>query len=761
MGQNLTCALLYAKKGIAVFPKFAKTKTPVTKHGVHDATTNEKIIREWFEKTDHNVAIATGPLSQIVIVDVDVKNGKNGLASLAALEEQYGKLNTPYVQTTGSGGKQYIFRYVAPVGTVNNFMGFDGIDIRGKGASATLPPSLHESGMYYEWDGSPLWEIKNTKDIPPCPDFIVEYFKERQEVKEQRIKDRKEHPKEVSADQLESLLSQLKADRYDDRDSWLQVGMAIHEATNGSEEGLALWDDWSAQSSKWKPQECRKKWDGFYEGGGITVGTLIHMVQEDNPKPKNENTGNVKHTLSQYETNDAGFADMFCDINDGKVKYNVDRGKWLVWNNTYWKLDKLGTIMNIAKSVAEKYRVEVSSIEDDTKRAKLLKWATSIKNVTRMRNMLTLAEVHPNVATESNQWDADPFILGCENGIVDLTTGEFSENKPEYLVSKSTKVAYDKSAKAPRWEKFLEEVFEGNKDVINFIQKAVGYTLTGSIREQCFFMLIGTGRNGKSVFLKTIIKMLGDYAEISKFSVFERKQGNVNTTGIAKLAGCRITSATEANQGSAGFDEALIKNLTGGEKVADRFLYHEEFDFDPTFKIWLGVNHAPRVRDDSDGFWRRLRMINFPVKFDDAKDDKELDVKLMAELPGILNWAIEGCLKWQKEGLTAPAAIMNVVSEYRDSNDRLAPFIAECLVADTHGCVYADDVWKAYTHWTREMGLKMYQIVDTTSFHAQMTKRYGKMEIDGRKAYKGVSLIRIHEPEDQIITGFHAKEFQI
>ena len=266
-------------------------------------------------------------------------------------------------------------------------------------------------------------------------------------------------------------------------------------------------------------------------------------------------------------------------------------------------------------------------------------------------------------------------------------------------------MAYDEGAEAPTWLAFLDRIMAGDRELIDFLQRAIGYSLTGDTREHCLFILYGTGRNGKSTKLETLRALLGDYAMQTPAETLLVKRENAIPNDIARLRGGRFVAASESEDGK-WLAESLVKQLSGGDTLSARFMRGEWFDFLPTFKTWLATNHKPVIRGTDVAIWSRIRLVPFDVRIPDAEQDKGLGARLRAELPGILRWAVAGCLAWQRDGLGAPAGVRRATDRYREEMDVLAGFLADrCLVAPT-AQASAAGLYKAYTEWCEASGEK-------------------------------------------------------
>ncbi|MBF0548891.1 MAG: hypothetical protein HQM08_31025 [Candidatus Riflebacteria bacterium] len=281
-----------------------------------------------------------------------------------------------------------------------------------------------------------------------------------------------------------------------------------------------------------------------------------------------------------------------------------------------------------------------------------------------------------------------------------MKTGMFKKHNPKDKITKISNVQYDKTATCPTWNKFLEEVFEGKKGLINFVQKLVGHSLTGDVSEQIWVFLHGHGSNGKSTFIATIQKIIGDYSKKTDIQTFNEKdkESGGNSPEIAELPGVRFLFASETRQGKA-FDTGKIKDMTGGETLRACAKYGHPFNFFPQFKIWISGNHKPIIKDSTYSSWRRICLIPFNRTFSKSDQDKKLPDKLNVEMSGILNWAIEGCLNWQKEGLEFPKEVLEATSEYQVSQDKLAPFITEKCITEKRQSILFKTLYYTYKLW--------------------------------------------------------------
>lgn len=436
---------------------------------------------------------------------------------------------------------------------------------------------------------------------------------------------------------------------------------------------------------------------------------------------KNTDYGNAERLVADYGPN---------------LRFCQPWKKWLCWNEKQWASDQTGEVVRLAKATARRIYREAAEIEEDGPRKAAAKWAHESERAERIAAMVKLAQSEPGVPVLPNELDSDRWLLNCNNGTVDLRTGKLLPHQREHLITMLVSVEYDPAAKCPRWLRFLKEIFERHPDIIPFIQRAVGYSLTGDTREECLFLLWGIGRNGKGTFIKTVAAALGDYAGTADFSAFvHRHSDNGPRDDIANMMGKRFVSAQESREGAA-LAESLVKWLTGGDRVRARRLYENSYEFDPTHKIWLATNHKPIVRGTDPAFWSRIKLIPFEISFE-GREDRTLKQTLLDESPGILAWAVKGCIEWQREGLNFPESVVRATQDYRHESDQVACFIWDCCVVGDFAQAKARPLYGAYRVWAEEAGEG---ILSETAFGSRVGERFGKVHKDTGWVYTGIGL---------------------
>jgi len=432
---------------------------------------------------------------------------------------------------------------------------------------------------------------------------------------------------------------------------------------------------------------------------GHTVDELLELVNSAGDWSPTAEPSKVEEI---HET-DLGNALRLVRLHGKDLHYCHPWGKWLVWDGRRWAKDATAEVVRRAKDTIRRIYAEASSEPDEERRKALAKHALKSESEARIRAMLALAESEPGVPVLPEDLDRDPWLLNCQNGTLDLRTGELRPHRREDLITRIIPVPYDPDASCPQWEAFLNRIMDGNQNLIRFIQRAVGYSLTGDVSEQVFFMCYGTGANGKTVFLRTLLALLGEYGKPVDPELLMAHTGEVHPTIRADLMGARLAVAIETEEGRR-LNETIVKWLTGGDKLKARFMRQDFFEFEPTHKIWLATNHKPVIRGTDYAIWRRIRLIPFNVTIPVEEQDTRLPEKLREELAGILAWAVQGCLEWQRNGLGVPEEVKRATEGYRAEMDILAAFIADCCIIDKRAKVKASDLYKAYVEWCEENG---------------------------------------------------------
>lgn len=738
----LEAALQYAARGYKVFPlwpdhdavtcgKKCKAKAPLTEYGFLDATADELTIRSWWQKYPNaNIGLPCAN-NGLFVIDLDTKVGKpDGIATFGRLLTQYqvATPETPFQRTPGGTrpGLHIVCKHPPePFTAIDKYRELNGatgkleetgIDARSKAYIVVAPSTVH--GKPYEWStGYGLLE----REPVEMPEWLVNIFTHEAT----RTVEYREPPKELSERELNELKRALAVTPADDRDEWIAVGMVLKA------HGLPFepWLEWSQKSDKYEPGDCEKEWKSF-KRGGRQIGTLFRIAKQYG----------FKFSDNYFELSDVGNADLF-EVNYGHLlRWFETENRWLVWNGKRWASDE--TRRAVAYAV-EMVKQMLSEATTQTQREFAVKCHTTAK----IKAFMELAKANAKLAVTAAMLDTDPWLLNCRNGTLDLRTGELREHRQEDFITKLAPVDFDRNAQAPRFEQALREIFSDKQEVIEYVQRGLGYSLAGEIKEHKFFVAHGGGRNGKSLLFGVMLELLGDYALVADPALLTSKYDDKGASpGVYELRGSRLASVSETPEG-ARLNETTVKALTGNAYLKGRPLYQGFTTFPNTVTLWMDTNHLPAVKSQGVAIWERTRRIPFSARFSDRLEDvaagalpmdKDLPQKLRAEYSGVLNWLLQGCLAWQKRGLCEPKQVSDATQEYRESEDTLAAFIEECCLIEPGAKAMAQDMRSAYVTWCK---LRQEPVMSKNSFPERMKEKgFVQSTTNVGKVWSGITL---------------------
>ncbi|MBA7637602.1 hypothetical protein ES703_45248 [subsurface metagenome] len=403
------------------------------------------------------------------------------------------------------------------------------------------------------------------------------------------------------------------------------------------------------------------------------------------------------------------------------IRYSEERKRWLVWNGKVWEWDFGAKVMALAKETVRNILREAADEKDDEKRKELIKHAVRSESDRRLTAMISLAQSELGVPMKGNELNTNPWFFNCLNGTVDLRTSELLPHSREDLITIMSPFSYDPHAPCELWLKFLDRVTGGSAELAQYLQRAVGYSLTGDMRAQVMFFLYGLGNNGKSTFIATIRKIMAGYGATAPVDMFLAKDKTARgpKEDLANLQGKRFIAASEVEVGRK-LAVVVIKEMTGGEAIRADRKYEHEVEFQPTHKLWIGGNHKPVIADTSLAIWRRVKLIPFTVTIPDDEIDENLPLKLEAELSGILVWAVQGCLAWLRWGLKEPWEVTAATLAYRQEEDILAEYIQDCCVLKVTATVAKAGLYENYKQWCENTG---YQPIAQKTLRARLMER--------------------------------------
>jgi putative DNA primase/helicase len=411
----------------------------------------------------------------------------------------------------------------------------------------------------------------------------------------------------------------------------------------------------------------------------------------------------------------------FVQMHGENVRYVPPWKRWLTWDGVRWSKDVDVAVERMAKETSD----TIWDVAKSGNSTALAAEAKRIQGVSGLRAMLETARSEVEVVVQPHMLDADPWLLNTPSGTIDLRTGDLAKARREDLITKVTAACFDPGASCQRWEQFLGEVFvkpdlSTDRELIDYIQRLAGYSLTGSTKEQMFAILHGTGANGKGVFTNTLYYALGDYSRVIDANTLLSKKSEDHPTGMANLFGRRLVVSAETDAGRR-LNEALVKNVTGSDPISARRMHEDFWEFTPTHTLMLATNHKPEIRGTDEGIWRRIHLIPFNRAFPANQQDPDLENALQTEAPGILAWMVRGCLEWQRVGLRPPPAVVEATKEYRQESDQVARFLGDCCVTDNRSAfIPVGALFEAYTGWCAREGEEP---LSGTAFGRELTTR--------------------------------------
>jgi len=442
-------------------------------------------------------------------------------------------------------------------------------------------------------------------------------------------------------------------------------------------------------------------------------------------------------------TTDLGNSMRFARLAAEKARYVGQWGKWIIRGPARWKSDESLDILTQAKKTALSIYDEAKVAADLDRQRALSKWARQSQSRERLAAMVDLAR--PDLAVGVEELDADPFAFNVLNGVVDLRTGELRPHQPDDFMTKVAPVQFDPAATCPMFDAFLDRIMAGNVSLIAYLQRLAGMCLTADISEQSLWVLHGGGANGKTVFQDTLTGLMGDYAGEAAPDLLLMRSSPEHPTEIADLCGRRLVVAGETDEGRR-LRVQLVKRLTGNSRLKARYMRGDYFEFPRTHKMIMATNNRPIIKETTLAIWRRIRLVPFEVTIPQEEWDRHLTERLVKEWPGILNWALRGCLAWQREGMSDPPEVLAATANYQAEQDPLAEFLDTCCTFGADVSATRADLFARYAAWTDQA--KDHHPLDRTSFFERIRRRpeidESRRRVDGRitRFFTGIGLLR-------------------
>lgn len=426
--------------------------------------------------------------------------------------------------------------------------------------------------------------------------------------------------------------------------------------------------------------------------------------------------------VKDYPLTEYGNAQRLVDKFRDRMRFHASRGRWLHWGGNRWRVDEGSIeIAKLAKVIARSFWRDVPNAAD---RDILTRHANSSEKASGIEAMIKLARSEPGIAVDADELDCDPWAFNVKNGTVDLRTGRMTPHRPEDLITKVAPVVFDASAPCPLWDQFMAEIMAGNIEMIQYLQRLAGLFLTADISVQEFFILYGDGANGKNVFLDTLCGLMGNYASPAPDGLITVRKHNEHPTEIADLLGRRLVVASELEE-DAKLKVALVKRLTGDVTLKARFMKQDFFHFTRSHKLVAVTNSKPQITETTNAIWRRVRLIPFNVTIPKEKQDPRLTDKLKEEWPGILGWAIRGCLDWQRGGMQTPDQVIIASEAYQAEQDVLGDYVRDRLLSDPSCRIARGDLYADYESWAAQVRTKP---IGKAMLYARIRKEKGVTE---------------------------------
>ncbi len=618
------------------------------------------------------------PTEGLIVIDIDAHHGIDGKANFEALVAKKTPMPETRMVTTMNNGEHHYYR--CP----------EGIDIRNSTGKLCAGVDVRSAGGYIIIPRGDDCPYTLAKDLPivDAPEWIVDALK-----------------RESTADAQEPTSDAGSNDIPAGRRNAALVSLAGALQSKGVTPETIKESLHAENVARCNPPLPASEVDGICK----SIARYPHGAER-------EPVARAKQG-KPYAMTDLGNAERLVYWNGDGLRWDVARKVWRVWDGKRWAVDTALNVNRRAAETARRIRAEAAVAPRLVGESKgpdvgelLFKHAVKSESRDRLAAMLEVAKSRPGVAIAASEMDTDTMLLNVANGTIDLRTGELRPHRRADLITKLAPVEYIKGHTDARWDGFLDDATGGDKELADFLQIATGYTLTGDTSEERMFLVYGPTAGGKSTYLDAVREAMGDYARTVNADILaKRKDANAGnaTPELAALVGARLAAGSEMEQGRE-VAEALAKNLTGGEPITARHLYAEMFDFRPQFKLWLALNHCPRVSADDAAIWRRVLRIGFEHTVPKEKRDRTLKPYLRDPEGGgraVLAWAVEGCLRWQRKGLIVPAAVERSTAEYRTESDPLAAFIEDCLVfTDGESWTAWHDIWSAYTEHADDYG---------------------------------------------------------
>lgn len=527
-------------------------------------------------------------------------------------------------------------------------------------------------------------------------------------------------------DKARRMVMGLPAVSYDE---FISVGMGLHAEYDGSDEAFAIWHDWDkALYPDSDEKQLRAKWDSF-GAGKVTLRSMTALHRK----------------LVAYPMTDVGALECFVNTATNNIKYSPQVDKFYEFAGANWQESHAvdTQVCNFLKNYGDELLVNDGKPSDMLSPAdkKAISWGKRVHSFNMLTNLPKALKSYPDLRVDFNQFDSRLEILGVGNGTINLNDGTFSAPSPDDYLLTFTAVNYDPTATCPLWEQTILDVFAGDEELAEYLQRAIGYSITGRPNEHKIFVPYGGGANGKSTVFNTISYVLGAYATSVDSSVFAITDNKGSPReDLLNLRGKRFVYATELEE-NAVLQESLVKSMTGGDTLKARGLYSKNYiEFKPTWSVFMPTNHKPVIKGNDEGIWRRIELIPFLVDFrKTGTRDLQRDVKLKAEASGILNWVLKGVKKYHEIGLATPDVVKQATADYREDMDLLGEWLASCCEFDDEYTATSMQLWASWHNYAHASGDLRY-IPTRNLLGRKLSTKFQPMRTNKLRGFRGLRL---------------------
>ena len=710
----LDAALAALEAGLSVIPVGRDKRPRLRWQRFQQELATPDEAEGWFRRwPDAQLALVTGRLSGVDVVDFDRAD--------AAWPPDHHELPTDVVVRTGGGGLHYYVRHCEGVRNSAGALA-EGVDVRGEGGYVLLPPSVSEKGPYrFELGG--VAAIAELAAGPPAEAWLTDDLL--------RACGAAADPRHAKVDLDAEAIPQGRRNR-----TLYHIGAKIWRS--GADPDAVREHLEKVNAARCQPPVSAAE----------VAEVAANVVRYVKRRPR------LDVALDKFPCTDSGNAELMAHLYGAELRFDHTSGAWLRWAEHWWRTDRVGLASQMAKEAARVRRHEAARMRQFESAASQshdasdahATWARRSESDGAIEATLRRLATERGIATVHSDWDRADALVGVANGVLDLREGRLGPPKPRQHIRLHLDAPFVEDAECPRWERFLTELFGRHDGLTPFLQRLVGYSLAGEPREQVWVLLHGRGANGKSVFLRVLAEVFGDYGIVLPFTCFEARRGDSIPNDLAMLPGRRLAVASEPSDG-ARFDAARLKALTGGDLVTARFLRREYFQFRPRCVVWLAANRRPSVSDGSEGFWRRCLVVPFTRQFLGRDADPDLAEALLAERPGILRWMLGGLWAYRSTGLRVPACVRDAVADYRTDSDAVARFVADCCETGPDLTATAADLYAAYRTWASAEGIPDNRLLTQAGFGRRLNQRLeqSRLPAPGRpRGFVGIGLASHH-----------------